>query len=402
MTIQNDLSGITARAAFLLICWFAVASAQTPNSNQLCDYFQNLELNNTYYIYNTQYPNRYRGRQSCTWTMKSDYRVNLTCTVEMPWSSNCSQDMLTVQINPSTTKRYCGDGPFSVLSDSNTMVVSLQTPFWSTGGRFLCQAQAVENPRETENCRCGWRNPSRIVGGTDAGVNEFPMMAGIVDSLEADIFCGATIIAKKYVVTAGHCLENRDTSTLAIVVGEHDVTTGADTNATQLFRIRRVIFHPNYVTGGQLNDIAVVEIQGEINYGVKVGPVCLPFQHSQDSFGGDHVNVLGWGLTEFGGPKATVLQKVVLSVITNLMCSRSYPQISTEQLCTYAPGKDSCQMDSGGPVLWQNPTTQNLVLIAAISNGRGCGEDAGVNERIGAHIDWIVSVTPDATYCAVE
>jgi len=52
-------------------------------------------------------------------------------------------------------------------------------------------------------------------------------------------------------------------------------------------------------------------------------------------------------------------------------------------------------MDSGGPVLWQNPTTHNLVLVGIVSTGIGCGSDEpAVATRTGAFIDWIMSVTP--------
>lgn len=52
-------------------------------------------------------------------------------------------------------------------------------------------------------------------------------------------------------------------------------------------------------------------------------------------------------------------------------------------------------MDSGGPVLWQNPNTYNFVLVGIVSTGIGCGSDEpAVATRTGAYIDWIVSVTP--------
>lgn len=51
------------------------------------------------------------------------------------------------------------------------------------------------------------------------------------------------------------------------------------------------------------------------------------------------------------------------------------------------------QMDSGGPVLWQNPTTKRFVVVGIISMGIGCGDTGGVNTRVGAYIDWIVSET---------
>lgn len=54
-------------------------------------------------------------------------------------------------------------------------------------------------------------------------------------------------------------------------------------------------------------------------------------------------------------------------------------------------------MDSGGPVLWQNPTTRRLVLIGIIAKGRSCAVVGGVNARVGAYIDWIISATSGKT-----
>lgn len=52
-------------------------------------------------------------------------------------------------------------------------------------------------------------------------------------------------------------------------------------------------------------------------------------------------------------------------------------------------------MDSGGPVLWKDPTTNYLLLIGIISSGIGCASDKpGINTRVGFYIDWIESVTP--------
>lgn len=67
---------------------------------------------------------------------------------------------------------------------------------------------------------------SRIVGGTDTGVNEFPMMAGIVDADERSVFCGSTIISVRYVLTAAHCMTNRNYTRLGVLVGDHDLNSG--------------------------------------------------------------------------------------------------------------------------------------------------------------------------------
>jgi len=53
------------------------------------------------------------------------------------------------------------------------------------------------------------------------------------------------------------------------------------------------------------------------------------------------------------------------------------------------------QFDSGGPVVWQNPTTRRVVLIGIISYGIACGNNnPGVNTRVGAYLDWISNETP--------
>lgn len=59
---------------------------------------------------------------------------------------------------------------------------------------------------------------------------------------------------------------------------------------------------------------------------------------------------LGWGQTEFTGPKSDVLQKVSLQVTDIDYCASMHPTmlINFNQICTYAPGKDTCQSDSGG------------------------------------------------------
>lgn len=59
------------------------------------------------------------------------------------------------------------------------------------------------------------------------------------------------------------------------------------------------------------------------------------------------VTATGWGTEWFGGPIATILQKVDLTVITNAACAKSYNNsavIIPSQLCTTAMGHDACQV----------------------------------------------------------
>lgn len=160
--------------------------------------------------------------------------------------------------------------------------------------------------------------------------------------------------------------------------------------------------HPYYDEVTKQNDIAVVKTQQVIEFNLNVGPVCLPFRYASTSFTGATVTALGWGTMEFTGPKSNTLQGVNLTIISNTDCaqkSTSQP-IFESQICTYAPHKDACQSDSGGPLLWFDHSTSRLQLIGSISYGMGCATSIpSVNTRTSSFLAWVVSVTPDAEYC---
>ncbi|XP_014477136.1 PREDICTED: venom serine protease-like [Dinoponera quadriceps] len=385
----------------VLLPLLTLSVAQSP-----CKYLQYLEAGKSYYVYNQEYPNQYMHENHCKWQTISVSITKIKCKIEIPASQNCAQDSLSIRSSGEDINKYCGYNNFTY--EGVNVTIYFDSSYYTQGGRFLCQMQ-TEKPFDENNCQCGWENPAkiktRIVGGEETGVNEYPMIAGLVDSGKRELFCGATIISENYVVTAAHCVEEKNLSKIGVIIGDHDITTGNDTSAAKLYRIQDCTIHPNY--SNIMNDIAVCKIEGTIEYSIKVGPVCLPFQHRCDSFGGSIVTVLGWGLLEFGGTKATTLQEVDLNVINLQKCKNYYNTnnklyVTNYHICTFTPGKDACQMDSGGPLLWRNPTTHDVILIGIISAGTGCASDApSINTRVGAYLDWIESVT-GAQFCKVE
>jgi trypsin len=103
---------------------------------------------------------------------------------------------------------------------------------------------------------------SRIIGGEDADIKDFPYLASI--RLSTNIFkliCSGTIISHVHILSAGHCFMDFIESDLIIFVGSSHVPTVSNS----FYKIRRIIVHPAFV--GKLetaasvhNDIAIVTV----------------------------------------------------------------------------------------------------------------------------------------------
>jgi secreted trypsin-like serine protease len=84
---------------------------------------------------------------------------------------------------------------------------------------------------------------------------------------------------------------------------------------------------------------------------------------------GKLVQVSGWGDTEEGGHNSRILQKVVVPVVQQRVCKQLYKRekITSNMFCAGVVGRDSCQGDSGGAVVYRNRQ------IGIVSWGEGCG-----------------------------
>ncbi|CAG9792780.1 unnamed protein product [Diatraea saccharalis] len=384
---------------FLLILDYALS--QDAN----CNFFQTVVVGVTYDLKSPNYPNSYGRGVQCRWVADCPvgYNCRLDCTeVNMPQTSSCSQDRLLVSrsgdLQLNNADYYCGQGQFSSVSSGTRLSIGLITALNSPGGRFRCSLYA-QRQQTGGTCSCGYRKQNRIVGGVETGVNEFPMMVGLADPRINEIKCGGVIIDKRYVLTAAHCLEGFTPSGLAVIAGEHDVNS-ADSSATAGYLISQFIVHPLYTSSNYDYDIAILRLQSDIVFSDRVGPVCLPFKYTNNDMTGAQLTILGWGTLFPGGPKSNVLRKVNVDVISQNSCQSAVPTLTSRQICTYTPGKDACQDDSGGPLLYTD-NSGLLFNIGIVSSGQFCATAGkpGVNTRVPVLLDWIVSNTPGANYC---
>lgn len=124
-------------------------------------------------------------------------------------------------------------------------------------------------------------------------------------------------------------------------------------DAVQEFTAANVIKHPGYVGSIFANDIALVRLNGKVNFTPFVRPACLDDQDVAPQ----KLIASGWGLTKFKGRDSDILMKVTLDKADTVECMMKYEQKKRlvdgdRQLCYGAgeggseAGKDTCQVGS--------------------------------------------------------
>ncbi|KAH8401218.1 hypothetical protein KR009_003776 [Drosophila setifemur] len=280
------------------------------------------------------------------------------------------------------------------------------------GGRFTCLVEAL-----LPTCNCGWSRYStpvpvpRIASPTneEAALHEFPPMAGVLTKKQGKVFCGAAIVHHHYLLSAAHCFLSVETSNAAqlrVVVGEHDLSSVYETFATRRYELESLILHEQFSqANGQLrNDIALLRTRSPMAWSRNVGPACLPLQAAADGrrlpLAGHQVVAAGWGTTSYGGPQTHRLLKTTLDVIDGQRCRQTLTSsnVPPHTFCTYTPGRDTCQYDSGG-ALYER-INGRLVAVGIVSFGQACAtQQPSINTRVASFIKWIRAKGPEVAYC---
>ncbi|KAJ7394106.1 Chymotrypsin-like elastase member 3B [Desmophyllum pertusum] len=243
---------------------------------------------------------------------------------------------------------------------------------------------------------CGVSPMTRVIGGVDAVPGSWPWQVGIY--LGNQFFCGGSLIARSWVVTAAHCTFVNSGKNYTIRLGDHNRNLNEGTE--QSIPAIRVIRHPNYNTPPISNDIALIQLSRPATLNSRVGTVCLP-SHDEVVPTSARCFITGWGKIQHPGPAHPILQQANMSPVTNNECARklaaspggSSLQITPQMICAGINGTNlsGCHGDSGGPYVCQN-SSGNWVLQGAVSWGSpicSAAERYSVFSRVAKFINWI-------------
>jgi secreted trypsin-like serine protease len=264
-----------------------------------------------------------------------------------------------------------------------------------------------------------------IVAGTEAPDGKYPWQVRLYSSVtDQRGFCGGTIIAPQWILTAGHCVTVGDTE-----IGPHTVQDTAkvvvgygsnDRTKTKKIEVEKIIVRDEYKRDGLAGkgDVALLKLKTPIP-NPKMITIADPAADEKFVKEGVKLTATGWGalwspfdkdigalMPELGTVSDMMdkwqfpvkLREVDIDAMDNSTCKAVFEgspfTVAPTEICAMVKGttKDICQGDSGGPLIVQAADSpQGYYQVGIMSWTTICGSTTkpSVFARVSPFTGWI-------------
>lgn len=256
---------------------------------------------------------------------------------------NLPQDRAAARPIPSPTPRPNQPPPTTI---STTQAPSRQVPTEICGQRDNLPAIG------------GW-----IADGEETSHGDWPWIAAVyLNGSKGFTFqCGGTLVSRRAVITAAHCVvttRTREAAEIKVSLGRHRLNE-TDNAWSRPVPVRAVHVHEDYGKKAFSfdADLAILVLQEPVTFSQYIWPVCLwPAATDLKDVEGRTGTVVGWGRDE-NGQLLDVANQVEIPIVDNLACVQRSPtlidNVSSRTFCAGSlDGSGPCRGDSGSFALF--------------------------------------------------
>lgn len=221
------------------------------------------------------------------------------------------------------------------------------------------------------------KSSQTIIGGSE--FEGLPAVGALLRN--GKMWCSATLIAPRKVLTAAHCLEETDFSSL-MFVGGTDIS-----NPLYSLKVSSIKIHPRYDTFGIRNDLGLVFLSQD----APVEPMAL-IDHIDESWVGTDLLFVGFGDDDGVFHSGSGIKRAVQMSIVKML----------EKTFGYGSSKkNTCNGDSGGPSFFQQ-TDGSYRLVGVTSFGDTYCMEYGIHTRVDMFKDFIAAEENSTIGCQGE